>query len=92
MKRFLSHFFIVLSLILASLACNVPQLPPAVPHPNGYTHPNHHAHRYPPAYPYPGCAMPTLIPPTATPEVTVSPYQPAGYYVVPPTGGQHPDL
>jgi hypothetical protein len=87
MKRYLPLYFVVSALILAGLACNVPQLSPVPPTPTDTPTPTTAPTNIPLPTNTPAAPLPTVIPPSATPEVTVSPYQPAGYYVVPPPGG-----
>jgi len=87
MRRLFPQLLPATALIFAILACSLPQpsgqtpLPTATPTSTAA----------PPVIPMPTETMapplPTEILPSPTPETTASPYQPAGYYVVPPPGG-----
>ena len=87
MRRFFHFLSIIAALIIASLACNVPQL--SAPPPTATATATSTTTPTSPPLPThtPAEPMATLVPPTATAEAAVSPYQPAGYYVVPPPGG-----
>ena len=87
MQRSFPLSSIVAALILASLACNVPQLSTPPPTPTETATPTPPPTSPPMPTHTPAEALPTQVPPTATAEATVSPYQPAGYFVVPPAGG-----
>ena len=83
MKPYRALFFLILSILLANLACTIPQISSAVPTPTETIPPT--ATLLPTETP--AAQVPTESPPTSTPEPTTLPYQPAGYYVAPSGGG-----
>lgn len=87
MKRLTPLFLIATSLILSILACSLPQSSPQSPLPTETPTPTIAPTNIPLPTDTMAAPLPTEIPPSPTPEATISPYQPAGYYVVPPTGG-----
>ncbi len=87
MRRLFPHLLPVTVLVLAILACSLPQ--PSTQSPLPTDTPTSTISPTTTPMPTETLAAPLLteIPPSPTPEATASPYQPAGYYVVPPTGG-----
>jgi hypothetical protein len=87
MKRLIPLLLLATSLVLAILACSLPQPSPQSPPPTETPT----STIAPTDNPLPtetlAAPLPTEIPPSPTPEATASPYQPVGYYVVPPTSG-----
>jgi hypothetical protein len=88
MKRSTPFILIILSLLIASFACNVPQITSPTPTPTETA-----TATIPPTDPQisptntPAILVPSESPPTPIPEPTPLPYQPAGYYSVPVGGG-----
>mgnify|MGYP001147813748 CR=1 FL=1 len=85
MKSLMPFTFLVVLLILITLACNLPQQVSALPTPTST--PTMTPTDIPKPTQVPTEIPPTVIQPTATLEVVLSPYQPSGYFVVPPAGG-----